>query len=372
MRKMKILAWASVSHFFIDFLCAWLITHQLIENGSWFFLLFLYNFLAFAAQLPLGILLDALSTRRMTDRAGAVGSLLYENYRLITAGTGCLFCGAALLPGIGHLPLVLLCGAGNAMFHVGTGSDLLEKSEGKAWPSGLFVSTGAVGIFAGTLVPLSDGGRAAVGCILILLCALLLRVCRRSPDTDKHWNFTEQAAALPRDKRTQITDFFLPAVCLVLVVVLRSFEGLLFSFDWNDGLGTGVLLTCMIFFGKCLGGFAADRIGSLRASVCSLGAAAVLLAFSGFPALGLSGVLFFNMTMPVTLYELYRRLLRNPGAAFGLLTFALYLGFLPVYTGMAEGLRHPLYYSVFALISLFLLAYALRKTAGKEEEEGGL
>ena len=146
MRKMKILAWASVSHFFIDFLCAWLITHQLIENGPWFFLLFLYNFLAFAAQLPLGILLDALSTRRMTDRAGAVGSL----------------------------------------------------------------------------------------------------------------------------------------------------------------------------------------------------------------------------------YELYRRLPRNPGAAFGLLTFALYLGFLPVYTGMAEGLRHPLYYSVFALISLFLLAYALRKTAGKEEEEGGL
>ena len=372
MRKMKILAWASVSHFFIDFLCAWLITHQLIENGPWFFLLFLYNFLAFAAQLPLGILLDALSTRRMTDRAGAVGSLLYENYRLITAGTGCLFCGAALLPGIGHLPLVLLCGAGNAMFHVGTGSDLLERSEGKAWPSGLFVSTGAAGIFAGALVPLSDGGRAAAGCILILLCALLLRVCRRSPDTDKHWNFTEQAAALPRDKRTQITDFFLPAVCLVLVVLLRSFEGLLFSFDWNDGLGTGVLLTCMIFFGKCLGGFAADRIGSLRASVCSLGAAAVLLAFSGFPAAGLSGVLFFNMTMPVTLYELYRRLPWNPGAAFGLLTFALYLGFLPVYTGMAEGLRHPLYYSVFALISLFLLAYALRKTAGKEEEEGGL
>ena len=148
MREKKTLAWASVSHFFIDFLCAWLITHQLIENGSWFFLLFLYNFLAFAAQLPLGILLDALCAQRMAGRAGAMGRLLQDNARLITAGTGCLFCGAALLPGIGHLPLVLLCGAGNAMFHVGTGSDLLEKSEGKAWPSGLFVSTGAVGIFA--------------------------------------------------------------------------------------------------------------------------------------------------------------------------------------------------------------------------------
>ena len=193
MREKKTLAWASVSHFFIDFLCAWLITHQLIENGSWFFLLFLYNFLAFAAQLPLGILLDALCTQRMAGRAGAMGRLLQGNARLITAGTGCLFCGAALLPGIGHLPLVLLCGTGNAMFHVGTGSDLLERSEGKSWPSGLFVSTGAVGIFAGALVPLSDGGRTAAGCILILLCMLLFLVCRRSPCPGMHGNSTEHA-----------------------------------------------------------------------------------------------------------------------------------------------------------------------------------
>ena len=73
-----------------------------------------------------------------------------------------------------------------------------------------------------------------------------------------------------------------------------------------------------------------------------------------------------ELKMPVTLYELYRRLPGNSGAAFGLLTFALYLGFLPVYTGMTEGMRHPLYYSVFALISLFLLAYALRKRPGRK------
>ena len=190
------------------------------------------------------------------------------------------------------------------MFHVGTGSDLLEKSEGKAWPSGLFVSTGAVGIFAGALVPLSEGGRILAGCILILLCALLFLVCRRCHGTGMHGNSAEHAAVLPRDRGGLTGEFFLPAACLVLVVVLRS--------------------------------------------------------------LGLSGVLFFNMTMPVTLYELYRRLPGNSGAAFGLLTFALYLGFLPVYTGMTEGMRHPLYYSVFALISLFLLAYALRKRPGRK------
>ena len=178
-------------------------------------------------------------------------------------------------------------------------------------PSGLFVSTGAVGIFAGALVPLSEGGRILAGCILILLCALLFLVCRRCHGTGMHGNSAEHAAVLPRDRGGLTGGFFLPAACLVLVVVLRSFDGLLFSFDWNDGQRTGVLLTCMIFLGKCLGGFAADWMGSLWASVCSLGAAAVLLAFSGFPAAGLSGVLFFNMTMPVTLYELYRRTSRE-------------------------------------------------------------
>ena len=224
MREKKTLAWASVSHFFIDFLCAWLITHQLIENGSWFFLLFLYNFLAFAAQLPLGILLDALCAQRMAGRAGAMGRLLQDNARLITAGTGCLFCGAALLPGIGHLPLVLLCGAGNAMFHVGTGSDLLEKSEGKAWPSGLFVSTGAVGIFAGALVPLSEGGRILAGCILILLCALLFLVCRRCHGTGMHGNSAEHAAVLPRDRGGLAMTVILQNVFLswLLTVLIES------------------------------------------------------------------------------------------------------------------------------------------------------
>lgn len=242
MREKKTLAWASVSHFFIDFLCAWLITHQLIENGSWFFLLFLYNFLAFAAQLPLGILLDALCAQRMAGRAGAMGRLLQDNARLITAGTGCLFCGAALLPGIGHLPLVLLCGAGNAMFHVGTGSDLLEKSEGKAWPSGLFVSTGAVGIFAGALVPLSEGGRILAGCILILLCALLFLVCRRCHGTGMHGNSAEHAAVLPRDRGGLTGEFFflLHALSLLLCSVLLT--GFCFLLTGMTGRGQGFSL----------------------------------------------------------------------------------------------------------------------------------
>ena len=46
---------------------------------------------------------------------------------------------------------------------------------------------------------------------------------------------------------------------------------------------------------------------------------------------GLTAVFLFNMTMPLTLYLLADKFPNQPGFAFGLLTFGLFLGFLPVY-----------------------------------------
>ena len=53
------------------------------------------------------------------------------------------------------------------------------------------------------------------------------------------------------------------------------------------------------------------------------------------PVFGLLALLLFNMSMPVTLYLLARYLPGLPGFSFGLLTFALFLGFLPTYAGLA-------------------------------------
>lgn len=41
----------------------------------------------------------------------------------------------------------LIAGIGNAMFHIGGGIDVLNISDKKATLSGIFVSTGALGIF---------------------------------------------------------------------------------------------------------------------------------------------------------------------------------------------------------------------------------
>ena len=86
--------------------------------------------------------------------------------------------------------------------------------------------------------------------------------------------------------------------------------------------------------GKMAGGILAARFGAKKVTVVSLTAAAVCYALGDVPVFGLLALLCFNMTMPLTLYTLWRRFPAYPGAVFGSLTVALFLGFLPTYFGL--------------------------------------
>ena len=57
------------------------------------------------------------------------------------------------------------------------------------------------------------------------------------------------------------------------------------------------------------------------------------------------------MTMPLTLYALWRRFPRYPGTVFGSLTLALFLGFLPA----AFGVKLPIGGVFGSILSLLLL-----------------
>ncbi|MDR2189967.1 MAG: hypothetical protein LBP53_01965 [Candidatus Peribacteria bacterium] len=50
---------------------------------------------------------------------------------------------------------VIITGLGNALFHVGGGSIALQLGHKKATLPGIFVSTGAMGIFLGTFLPVN-------------------------------------------------------------------------------------------------------------------------------------------------------------------------------------------------------------------------
>ena len=74
---------------------------------------------------------------------------------------------------------------------------------------------------------------------------------------------------------------------------------------------------------------------------------------------GTAAVFLFNMTMPITLWAAARLL--PPGLAFGTLTFALFLGFLPVWLGWPVLFTGGTGYAAGALCSLALLAAGLKR-----------
>ena len=299
----------AAGHFWVDFSCALLMFSQLSGTGEWALCVLLYNFCAFALQMPIGLLADRL------DREGPVAAL----------GCGLMAGGWALAP----LPLAaaVTAGLGNACFHVGGGVYTLRRWGDRAAPLGVFVSPGAFGIYFGTLLGQRDGfpgWLTAAGLLLFALALLVVPVL----------------------------------ACCFLVVVLRSYLGMVMSFPWKKGSWAfGVV--CALVLGKAAGGFLGDRLGMVRASALSLGLSAVLFLLSGSPWAGTAAVLLFNMTMPITLWAAARLL--PPGLAFGTLTFALFLGFLPSWLGWPPLLTGRAGYAAGALCSMGLLVLGLKR-----------
>ena len=115
-----------------------------------------------------------------------------------------------------------------------------------------------------------------------------------------------------------------------------------------------------------MGGFAADKFGTVKTTIFSLGIAAALFLISSQAVPGIIAVLLFNMTMPITLWVMAKIFPGAKGFSFGLLTFALFLGFLPKYIGIDVPAGAYWIYALGTLLSLvFLLAGILKWSVEK-------
>lgn len=314
----------AAAHFAVDFGCAFAVFSACTGGGPGFLL---YNFCAFALQMPLGLL---------ADRVGRNGWF---------AALGCLLTAAlCCVPSFGLTGAAIL-GVGNGLFHVGGGLDVLNGSSRRAGPLGVFVSPGALGLFCGTLLGHMGAEPLPVAGLLLLMAALILVFCRPSA-------LPENAPlALPRRS-------ILPmAAALFLVVVLRSYGGMAADFSWKTGLWSWAAVLAVVL-GKTAGGFAADRIGAKKAAGVSLVLAAALFCFGQNAFAGTAALFLFNMTMPITLWALARAMPGCKGFSFGLLTFALFLGFLPIYLGAGTAGGYAL--AGISLLSAVLLGAAIR------------
>ena len=322
----KSLAVYSLAHFWMDLSCAFLLFRTLSDSPRWGLCLLLYNFCAFALQMPLGLLADRLGRSQQVAAAGCV----------LTA----LACISPL-----PLPAAVIAGTGNALFHLGGGIAVLHCSADRAAPLGVFISPGALGLYIGTAWGRNAApwlGLAPLG--LLLMAALILRQCPRTAGTFR------PGSAPPDLSAPEGYGVLLP---LFLVVVLRSYMGMNQSFPWKSQWV--LVLTLALVLGKTARGFLMDSLGPRRASALSLGLAAALYLASALPLPGTLAVFLFNMTMPVTLWAAARFMPGAKGFAFGLLTFALFLGYLPSYLGWPSLLTRPAAYACAALLSLAML-----------------
>lgn len=325
----------SVGHFFVDFSCALFLFSRLWGLPKWRICVLLYNFCAFALQMPIGLLADKLDRN---SRIAALGCVL--------VATGWLLSGIPMVSSV-------ISGVGNSCFHVGGGIDVLNQSKTKAAPLGIFVSPGAFGIYFGTAL----GKALAIPGWLPVLGLLLFGVLFIGFDLQ---SASRQAPGNAPIELAVDNGAIVALACCFLVVVLRSYVGMVLSFPWKTG-GWALVYVCAVVFGKTAGGFLGDAIGIQKAAATSLGLSALLFCFSHLPFAGIAAVFLFNMTMPITLWAAARLLPGAGGFAFGSLTFALFLGFLPTYLGWPAVMQSGTGYAVGALASMVLLTIGLRK-----------
>ncbi|MDO4156012.1 MAG: hypothetical protein Q4D37_04415 [Oscillospiraceae bacterium] len=315
-KKTVSLTYYTILHCFVDFCCIYYMVQVVMptcwEIGmeNWLLYGVLYNFIAFAGQLPVGIF----------------GDWLQRNSYMVAVGLLCLL---SVYMGIGFglplLPAVLLLGIGNACFHVGGGREAMAYRENACQPVGIFVATGAFGVFGGNWVA-GHGMNWLPAMAVVLGIALLLQLILCYKTTVK--NQVKQTISFHPEKGSWS---LLLAVCCILVVVLRSFAGTVFHFPWSSGW-LALLMTVGIVLGKAVGGILADRFGIRPTVLVSLSCSALLfLGANAIPVVGLLAVFLFNMTMPITLSLLGTQFPAAKGTAFGALTFAIFIGLIPSY-----------------------------------------
>ena len=339
----------ALCHFVVDFACVstmlCAVSRVLGESGQGSLevvalSILLYDIVAFTLQLPIGIALDQL------DKNSYAALLSYAS---VGAGVVLSLVPIALL----EWPAILLLAIGNALFHSAGGLSVLNISQKHAGPSGIFIATGAIGVFLGTQS--AQMGRLQIAfslLVLLFLCALITLVVQKV--NKKYWNVHNVSFDI-----SELSFNTLLAIALLsLVVALRSYVGMVTAFPWKSEMLLLVLSILGVFAGKALGGVVADRIGFRTTAIFSLIAAATLFVPSWeMPPMGLLAVFFFNFTMSITLASLANILPNAKGTAFGLASFSLAVGALPALAGFR--IEHPAMLSGISLVSALSLGVGL-------------
>lgn len=340
----------SILHFIIDGICAYMMFGVYGANDASAYLF--YNFCAFALQMPFGALADLTCIKLF----GADPQKKKIFYQLIT-----IF--GIILTVTGMFTGCIVLGTGNALFHVGGGLRTIlddRDKHKKGAELGIFVSPGALGLFAGRFLSSFRGISVYIRLFWIIAAIILivtgLYILLREK---RHEELFREADRKEEPVKNGISAILLTLICCLAVVIIRSYIAFGVEMPWKNGVLAGLTATFAVALGKAAGGILSARIGQLKCVLITLIPAIICFAFSAFEIPGLFALFFFNMTMPITLFLLIEKMPALPGFSFGLLTFGLFIGFLPVYGKLQLPFGDSLTGVLAGIISLLLLLIAL-------------
>ena len=305
------------------------VTVLVVGGMSWQRVL-MYNALAFALEFPLGVALDA--------RPRLVKGAFVTSLALTLAGVGlCAVGGFVQFGAFGHagrvtLPWAALAAAcvGNALFHLSAGKTVLDAHEGKGGPIGLFISTGALGLFAGMKLAGGYGRWCCLGFGAALAVAGAVAVGRwrgRAEARPSRDAFSSPSSSVSRPH----LSFVLILVALFALVAWRSWAGLLAGGMTNAaGLGFALAGAAVTWAGKAAGGYLGDRFGRWIVTAVSV-VGSLSLCFLCRPeqaALWLALLFVAQLATGPVLSLMYDKSGKASGTAFGLNCLGLFTGSL--------------------------------------------
>lgn len=295
-------------HLIIEITSFYIITTYTNSNMVWMLAL-IYDLLAFVPQGLFGYLKD----RGVRLNFSLVG-LVLSTIALIL-----------LYFKINPVIVILVISTGNALIHVEGAEETLKSSKGKMTPVALFVSGGSFGLITGKL--LSKYKVNALYIILInLLMIIPLIITRKYKKLIDSKNLEEYNYA-NRNINYKVIIFY-----STLVVIIRAYMGYGIPTTWNKTVLQTIMLFCFMGIGKALGGILIDHIGIRKTVfISTLGSLPFLIFGNNLMFISLIGIMFFSMTMAITLGLIVSVLKKYPGVAFGFTTLGLFLGTLPLF-----------------------------------------
>ena len=296
-------------HFIVEVSCFYYLSK--VTNGALIVWLvpFLYDAFAFVPQGVFGYISDKYPKLRI-DLIGIF--FIFASYLILLLTSLSVFCS-----------LFVIC-LGNCMLHISGAEATLKTSNGKLSTPAIFVSGGSFGVITGKLLYKYN---VPIFSILFLILTMV--------------PFTLLAKEYENDikdttlKYDYVKDTINPIWILFIalfIVITRGYVGYGIPTSWNKTVFQTVLLFSFMGVGKALGGILSDLIGIRKVGVISTLLAIPFLSFGdNIMVISLIGVMFFSMTMAITLGMLASVFKKNPGLAFGFTTIGLFLGTAPIF-----------------------------------------